>query len=204
VVTQRARIEAAWVALVVVLGLGCATIAGLDSTYGPIEDDGGADAMGEGDATDGASRSDAEDGRDAGDAAADARADAGDADASEVGSPGSTPGKVACGNASCDLSLPETCCSGLPAPNSIRCEPGMSCVAGATIACDEAADCPDIQMCCVDALGQDFASTHCAFDCVGARGQACRTDQECATGSCTEWTCGAMHIFACGPQLISC
>jgi hypothetical protein len=194
----RARRVLAVAAVALGAGASCATIAGLDSTYGPLVDAG--DAMPPADGTSG------DDADAAPDHEADALEDGGvgrDGDAHDGisgdggdGAPVSTPGFVACGDTSCNLSS-EVCCSMTP-PATARCQAGTTCLSGGTIACDEAADCLPDQVCCVADVGAGVMHAACDFDCTGSFAQACKTDRECSFGTCRTWNCGG-PFNACGP-----
>ncbi len=112
------------------------------------------------------------------------------------------PGKVTCGNTSCDLTK-QFCCiddagtkqtcdnyppdTGPPPPNGCN---------GTKVDCDEAADCPSGQVCCgFVGAGGGFA-TSCRQGGCGTGIQMCRSTNECA--SCVVQTCRGVTMETCG------
>jgi hypothetical protein len=143
-------------------------------------------------------------GRDEGAASADASIqDAGAAANSDDGGgkAGGEGGRVTCGGNECIL--PESvCCPWLnggtcAARGTAGCEP---------IECDDTADCPAGQMCCYQFNHGCSLSASCQTTCVGGavRVQACKSDSECASGSCTLRRCGGLDAATCEPDPASC
>jgi hypothetical protein len=100
----------------------------------------------------------------------------------------SNKGKVSCGATTCDVSVPQTCCSTDTAPLTGTCGTPDACPEF-DAQCDEAADCKGGDICCFG-----FGKFYCtdAATC-GAEGQnirICKTDAECA-GDLNGTTCAA-------------
>lgn len=111
------------------------------------------------------------------------------------------PGKVTCGNASCDLAK-QFCCiddagakqtcdnyppdSGPPPPNGCN---------GTKVDCDEAADCPSGQVCCGFVGAGGGFTTSCHQGGCGTGIQMCRSTNECA--SCLVQTCRGVTMETC-------
>jgi hypothetical protein len=112
----------------------------------------------------------------------------------------SDPGFVTCGDAPC--SVPDHyCCD---TPSSETCVPNtVSGCAGERRLCDEAADCPVGQVCCVPFAEAPFFvhSTLCSTSCdrTGLQGtQVCKTDSECKNAQpCQQQTCSGKVVRAC-------
>ena len=79
--------------------------------------------------------------------------------------------------------------------------PGVRCGA-LTRQCDEAADCPAGQLCCVPLTARPFPaySAHCAASCDGSYWfQLCRLAGECPAGKpCLRQECSGESIQTCG------
>lgn len=138
------------------------------------------------------------------DGAAPASADGGldgSRDAALVGVDGGappSPGAIACGSGSCNAAT-QTCCRTL--------DGGASCTAtgqcsGASVACDEKADCQGGAICCAGLGGRGAA--RCDAKCGRFDTQLCRTNAECGDGVCYVNSClGGVVIQAC-EKLIGC
>jgi hypothetical protein len=109
------------------------------------------------------------------------------------GSPGTpTPGIVACGTTTCTIGdvLQSACCvSALP--QATVCIPtlGAGCAnVGTIVACDDAADCMNGQVCCASMPGGAGTTPTAACEmtqCKDGARQLCRTDAECrGKGTC--------------------
>ena len=122
------------------------------------------------------------------------------------GGPPCTPGFVSCvGDAgpSCPLAT-SACCEVMGDPNA--CQPkGKEC-AGMTVTCNEAADCAGGQVCCLSSTSITGGTTSCQTLVSGkcpyapiATAQICRSDTECANGTCSLWSClgGTLIIESC-------
>jgi hypothetical protein len=125
------------------------------------------------------------------------------------------PAKIACGTASCDVAT-QFCCQQPDAGESCQTSNGAcSALGGARQECNEKADCPvfdagagtapEAQVCCFDVTPNGFEA-HCRLDCNGGGGtrfQACRTQNECQSGTCTVRTCngdaGVTSTETCQP-----
>jgi hypothetical protein len=95
-----------------------------------------------------------------------------------------TPGVVFCGGSDCLLSGSpggNYCCVGMP-PVPTSCLPALTgCtiqLGSATVACDDAADCQNGQVCC-GALSGSGTGARCSNGCGGSSFQFCRTNREC-------------------------
>jgi hypothetical protein len=83
---------------------------------------------------------------------------------------------------------------------------GSACLsdAGACAAlvrvCDESADCPLGNVCCVTAIQPKAIATECKPACDPGEPQACATRAECASDggvACLDWACGALRVLTC-------
>lgn len=118
-----------------------------------------------------------------------------------------SPGKVTCGSGAC-LAGVETCCVDLMGGGSGTCVPaGQPCL-GAGLACDEAADCGQQQVCCANtAMGggsMPGASCMAESSCTGPDvAVLCRTDGDCpdAATQCCSYGALGMTVSVC---LLSC
>lgn len=103
-----------------------------------------------------------------------------------------TPGMVACGAASCPV--PDNpCCLSL-SPQSATCSVIGSSCDGFIVSCDEASDCPGGEICCLDVTSQTTGTQTCQKGptCPTSKymdAQICRSNAECAGGSCSSWSC---------------
>lgn len=98
-----------------------------------------------------------------------------------------TPGTIFCAGTECTIAgtPTNTCCVGIP-PFPTTCLPSFpGCVnAGIiSIACDDAADCLNGQVCCGNLSGQN-AGSRCASTCASPSFQVCRTSAECPSHRC--------------------
>jgi hypothetical protein len=104
----------------------------------------------------------------------------------------SNPGQVSCGEAECSLPA-EACCATL---TTTTCQaPGASCEGGVQ-RCDEAADCESGDVCCLR-LDPDKPEATCEAGCIrgSSRLQICKTDAECAEGTCYVNRCAGGVIY---------
>jgi hypothetical protein len=106
-------------------------------------------------------------------------------------------GYVSCGATACDLDAGQACCdtivndAGTHACGALA--QGSFCFNGAEQTCDEKADCPGNQVCCIQFLPQGIQAG-CLPSCVTGleRYQACMTDVECENGGpCAPHACAA-------------
>jgi hypothetical protein len=166
-----------------------------------------------GDSTNGDAGPDATQGNDAGSdvVGTDASADVtGDVDKTCVPVEGGLPCDglhVACGNSECDAGS-QICCvtsngtkeaCAVPPPTDGGKPPPNTC-AGSKMACDEAADCPNGQVCCgfVGPIDAGGFNTTCQTSC-GTGLQFCHGSAECVTGTCTVTpNCHGVTIETCG------
>jgi hypothetical protein len=114
-----------------------------------------------------------------------------------VGACAGSAGFVGCGATACDLDAGQACCdtirndAGTHACGSLA--SGSFCFTGAVEECDEKADCPDKDVCCVQFAPQGITAS-CMPTCVTGleRYQACSTDAECENGGqCALYACPA-------------
>jgi hypothetical protein len=119
----------------------------------------------------------------------------------------SNAGQVGCGvTPSCDLST-STCC--VLADGGAACTKGTGATCPSiggdpvTRQCDETADCPGGQICCLEIINNTAIGSSCHADCGGnggRRAQACKQQSECQSGTCQVRTCSAGGpIESCGP-----
>ena len=100
------------------------------------------------------------------------------------GGAASNPGKITCGSTECD-STTQVCCSkfSFDAGTTRTCTAPNACQGGTASHCDEKADCPQNQKCC---LG--FGGAQCQNNCQGP--ELCKTNLECGDGgTCSTYTC---------------
>lgn len=175
----------------------CAIVAGLPSEYELAPDASVAE--------DGATPRDAADASadvvtdatadvDAADAAIDAPPDVDDAKPPKP--PPSDPANVACGATKCPLPM-KVCCEQV---GNATCQDrnAVSCGNGVVADCDEAANCPPQQVCCVTDVKPFGLETKCGSSCTGGDPQACRKDGECPSGqTCVAWTCNGRVVATC-------
>lgn len=187
-----------------VTGPACAAVAGLgDYTLAPAEasidggpgEEAGADSSaeisGEGGTTDG--RADADRANDA----ADGLGAGGDTGTGGPALPPADPGHVACGAGACAVML-AICCEQADADT---CQSSSaSCKGGVVASCDEAANCPMNQVCCVTGTGPAGLETSCQPSCQGGSPQSCRASAECGggPGACVAWRCAGSVVATCG------
>lgn len=164
-----------------------------------------------GDSTNDDAGADATQGNDAGNdaVASDASSDvAADVDKTCVAVEGGLPCDglhVACGNLLCDAGTQVCCindggaketCAVAPPTDGGK-PPPNSCTA-TKMACDEAADCPNGQVCCGFVGASGGFNTACQPSC-GTGLQFCHGSAECITGSCTVMPqCHGVTIETCG------
>lgn len=105
-----------------------------------------------------------------------------------------SPGHVPCGNKDCELPG-KVCCTG----NLNQCgdppasdEAEKKCRAKV---CDEAADCPNGQVCCLD--NANIPTSYCATKCNGQDVKLCQSNAECGESTCETYTC-SIGIFPLG------
>jgi hypothetical protein len=99
-----------------------------------------------------------------------------------------------------------------PGPEEAGVDAATTCRAGdpgcnSQHECDTASDCDDGDICCYD-FSSFPASTRCRNDCSGGGGtrlQACRTQDECSSGTCSVHACvGQPAIESCQPRAPEC
>jgi hypothetical protein len=190
----------------------CGTIAGLGDYELASQDAAVGDATGEGSFLDDVVQTDGSDGgADAAEANAGDDGDAGaladstgdsavgpEADAPADGPtvPPTDKNHVPCGSDTCNVPA-EECCE---EPDASKCQQagGGSCN-GLVAHCDEAANCPPPEVCCVTSAGPSGLETECRQSCSGSNPQSCRTDGECGgMGPCVAWMCAGSVVATCG------
>jgi hypothetical protein len=170
-------------------------------------DSGSADStVGSGGETDGASGSsdataESSTGNDAGDREAGLR------DARNVvDGRASDPGQILCGEAGACSTTTSFCCvrrndvdgggtDGGPADECVQSNNPGACAGGRKFECDEKADCPGQQICCLDIT----LTSACQAQCGLLARQLCRTDAECKGGEpCVAQVCSGAFVQTCG------
>lgn len=97
-----------------------------------------------------------------------------------------SPGHVPCGNKDCELPG-KVCCTnnfnqcGTPPASE---DDAKKCRAKV---CDEAADCPNGQVCCMD--GSNMPTSYCAANCKGQDVKLCQSNAECGNSTCETYKC---------------
>jgi len=112
-----------------------------------------------------------------------------------------TPGTVSCGDAQCGVPA-EVCCDS----DTESCQAASAACTGTPIACDEAADCPAGNICCIlsTSTTKSSARVFCQPGSVCpvikgaiAAAQICRSNNECPSHSCQFWDCLGNVIESC-------
>jgi hypothetical protein len=127
-------------------------------------------------------------------------------DGSTTADGGTTPGQIACGATSCN-SANQVCCIRFAFDAGADGGPGVSrtctapnqCQGGAVSECDEKADCPMNQVCCLQ-FGASGPRGSCQNGCGTFGIQMCKTTLECTNdgGTCKSYTClGNTTVQAC-------
>jgi hypothetical protein len=115
------------------------------------------------------------------------------------GGPPCDPGHVPCGGSSCPTST-SFCCQTLTGLAGTCDQTGSTCTQGASLHCDEAADC-DAGVCCLSPIGAAGATVTatCQATCPSGTFQLCRSNRECLSGQpCIAQTClGGSDEEAC-------
>jgi hypothetical protein len=121
------------------------------------------------------------------------------------------PGHVVCGSTKCTAGV-QLCCiedggftcvavdaggGGPPPPPPPP--PGGACSGGTKAFCDEAANCPDAEVCCGFVGSGGGYATSCQPSCPGLAIQFCHGSAECVTGTCVGQTCSGEYVETCGP-----
>ncbi len=123
------------------------------------------------------------------------------------------PTHVTCGTTQCTAGS-EFCCieltdsgmmmMGMPYTcdtTAMQCQMGMT--QGTVAYCDEAANCPNAQVCCGFIGGNGGYATSCQPSCEGNAIQFCHGSAECASGTCVGQTCNGEYVETCG-ALVEC
>jgi hypothetical protein len=124
------------------------------------------------------------------------------------------PAHITCGTKQCTAGS-EFCCIALADAgmmmmmmgpftcdtDAMQCQMMMS--QGTVAYCDEAANCPDNEVCCGFIGGNGGYATSCQPSCGGNAIQFCHGNAECASGTCVGQTCNGEYIETCG-ALIEC
>jgi hypothetical protein len=106
----------------------------------------------------------------------------------------SNPGKVSCGASECTLGT-QICCQSFNDAGCIA--QGANCSA-VEVECDETADCPDGQRCCLERSGSGSGRARCQKNCNAGR-FLCKTNAECGDAACTATSCFGRTFQTCGP-----
>lgn len=108
------------------------------------------------------------------------------------------PGQVQCNGAPCNVSTHFCCADDTKSSSCVA--SGSTCGANA-LHCDEKADCPAGQVCCLIAKSFSNADARCQTSCSGGLFaiQLCKTNAECLGGAkCVVQTCSGAKMEACG------
>lgn len=117
------------------------------------------------------------------------------------------PAHIQCGTTECTVGS-QYCCIANDAGSftcdttSTKCQ-GTMMSPGTSMYCDEAANCPDAQVCCGFAGSAGGYATACQPSCGGNAVQFCRGSAECASGPCVVQHCNGVDVQTCG-GLIEC
>jgi hypothetical protein len=115
-----------------------------------------------------------------------------------MGGAACNPGVVTCGGATCAVPSHE-CCAGSTGDTCVTM--GGTCSSGSVQTCDEKSDCTGGNICCLLAISATVSTTTCqpGPTCPSglASAQVCKTDAECAGGSCSLWNCAGNAAEAC-------
>lgn len=133
-------------------------------------------------------------------------------DAPVTGDGGTTPGTVQCGTNTCNVPA-QVCCvrfqldGGADGGAGVtrNCTAPNACQNGATTECDEKADCPGSEVCCLQ-LGSGSITGKCQQGC-GIQGiQLCKTTTECTNdgGVCTSYTCPGNNVVQTCRKPLAC
>jgi len=119
-------------------------------------------------------------------------------DVRPVDAPPSSPGRTTCGNTSCDAET-QSCCIGTS--GTARCTAKDAFCAGASLSCDEKADCPGgTQYCCASSSGGGFPRATCAMTCSGMGSAVlCRSGADCpgSQPNCCGLSGMGLTVFIC-------
>ena len=185
------------------LALGCALLLGGGAAFFPACGGGDTSNGDAGDATTGNDVSNPQQ-----DSAVEAASDAG-ADVTSgacvpvEGGLACDPAHITCGAKMCDAGTQFCCitdggaklvCDNLTADGGI---PTNVCAGSTKATCDEAANCPQGQVCCGFVGSSGGFSTSCQTSC-GTGLQFCRGSAECKSGQCTVQQCRGVTIETCG------
>lgn len=125
---------------------------------------------------------------------------------------GSTPGTIQCGTNVCNVPA-QQCCVRFQADGGAdggfgltrTCTAPNGCQNGAVTSCDEKADCPNNQVCCVQ-FGGNSITASCQNNCGNQGVQLCKTTAECTNdgGVCTQYTCANNPVQSCRKPFPQC
>ncbi len=126
-----------------------------------------------------------------------------------------SPGTITCGTGpTCDLTT-EYCCHGASTDSCLALTKPCSPASTSTpVLCQEAADCPTGEVCCIATPNTASGVVSCQALIQGAgdagmvcppapgpttvaQAQICRSDNECASKKCQDWNCAGTEIEAC-------
>jgi hypothetical protein len=116
------------------------------------------------------------------------------------------PAHITCGTTSCTAGS-QFCCiqndAGTFTCDTMTTQCQTMMVSGTTMYCDEAANCPDAEVCCGFIGAGGGYATSCQAACAGNAIQFCHGSAECASGSCVGRTCNGVYVETCG-ALVEC
>lgn len=141
---------------------------------------------------------------DGGDATASSSGSSGGTDGGGSSSSGSNPGKVTCGALECDAGInagngdPQCCYGPADAGGPTCVDNAAACQGGAhRLRCDEPADCPPRERCCIDTSGGGGATASCSNDCdPDDELDLCKDNAQCGDGgTCRQVTCNNGRVY---------
>jgi hypothetical protein len=114
-----------------------------------------------------------------------------------------TPGQIDCGGMTCNVLDSNQCCE----TTTATCEDvSVDCSAGMAVTCEDASDCTDSKICCINVTSTSGTGTMscqtgptCPTGAGVLTGQNCSTGDECGTGgTCGEYVCnGTATLYFC-------
>ncbi len=85
-------------------------------------------------------------------------------------------------------------------PDAGKCQPANAqCNGGIKVACEQTADCPNGNVCCLNVFMNSSITAVCQPSCAMGSQQLCRCAEDCpANNPCTEKNCFGNPIESCG------
>ena len=114
------------------------------------------------------------------------------ADAAPDAPSGPVAGHISCGNATCDEATQFCCAQADGGASCQTTEPACAALGGARRQCEKTDDCASGSVCCFDFSSIPSTSSCRNNDCNGGGGmrvQACRSQSDCASGTCAARSC---------------